>query len=119
MERRVSGTTAVLAFIAAGLIIGGPLIGLMGITFAATMTLLLLTSPLFIIFSPVLLGAVCVLALVMVGFAAAGAMAVVGVASMVWIFRSFTGGDKLMESAGSDWAGYIQQKPHENMLINV
>ncbi|KAI3456754.1 hypothetical protein Pfo_013417 [Paulownia fortunei] len=136
---QVSGETALLASIA-GVIIGGPLLGLMGISFLATMTLLLVTSPLFIIFSPVLFGAACVFTLVMFGFAAAGAMAVAGVSAVAWVFRSFTSrrapgqlysgvvSDKLIESGGDaeeergkDWAGYTQQKPNhprENILIN-
>ncbi|KAL0443220.1 UNVERIFIED_CONTAM: Oleosin S1-2 [Sesamum latifolium] len=135
--RHFSGRTALLASIA-GVIIGGPLLALMGISFLATVTLLLVASPLFLIFSPVLFGAVCVLALAVIGFTAAGAMAVAGVSAVAWVVRSFTsrralqfhsgGGvsDKLIEGGdeeeqGKDWAGYIQQKPHlphENVLIN-
>lgn len=138
---QVSGKTAILASIA-GVIIGGPLIGLMGISFLATMTLLLVTSPLFILFSPVLFGAACVFALVMLGFAVAAAMAVAGVSSVGWVLPSFTGrragqlytgggvsDELIIESGGGlekergdqDWAGYIQQKPYhpqENILIN-
>ncbi|KAL8462074.1 hypothetical protein ACS0TY_032423 [Phlomoides rotata] len=124
-HHHVSVKTAVVASIA-GLIIGGPLIGLMGITFAATMTLLLVTSPLFIIFSPVLFGAACVFATVMLGFGVAGAMAVAGVSSVVWILRSFTGAgggrayggggvDKMMES-GSDWGGPVYSAKTVSML---
>lgn len=86
MERRhlhMSTKTAVLTSVA-GVIIGGPLVGLMGLSFVATMSLLLLSSPLLIIFSPVLLGA----ALAMIGFAVAGAMAVAGLSSVAWVFRN-------------------------------
>ncbi|KAK4439646.1 Oleosin S1-2 [Sesamum alatum] len=133
--RHFSGRTAVLASIA-GVVIGGPLLALMGISFLATVTLLLVASPLFLIFSPVLFGAACVLALAVIGFVAAGAMAVAGVSAVAWVVRLFTsriavqsnggaGGvsDKLIEGrdeeeVGKDWAGYIQQNPHENVLIN-
>ncbi|KAL2245171.1 oleosin S1-2 [Sesamum indicum] len=135
--RHFSGRTVLLASIA-GVIIGGPLLALMGISFLATVTLLLVASPLLLIFSPVLFGAACVLALAVIGFAAAGAMAVAGVSAVAWVVRSFTSrravqfrsglgvSDKLIEGGdeeeqGKDWAGYIQQKPylpHENVLIN-
>ncbi|PIN06930.1 hypothetical protein CDL12_20509 [Handroanthus impetiginosus] len=133
---RISGKRAFLASIA-GLIIGGPLIGLMGISFIATMTLLLVTSPLFIIFSPVLFGAACVFGLTMIGFAVAGAMAVAGVSAVAWALRSLTTrkgvpnytsagvSDKMIESGGdaegNNWAGYIQQKPYhprEHVTVN-
>ncbi|KAL8033304.1 hypothetical protein ABFX02_13G151600 [Erythranthe guttata] len=118
-----TGKTALLLSVA-GIIIGGPLVALMGIIFAVTMTLLLVASPLFIIFSPVLFGAACVFGLVMLGLAAAGAMAVVGVSAVAWVLRpSYASGrgiqfqsDKLIDSGGGveqekDWAGYIQQRP--------
>ncbi|KAL7088201.1 hypothetical protein ACP275_13G114200 [Erythranthe tilingii] len=126
---QVSGKTALILSVA-GIIIGGPLVALMGIIFAVTMTLLLVASPLFIIFSPVLFGAACVFGLVMLGLAAAGAMAVVGVSAVAWVLRpSYTSGrgidqfqsDKLIDFSGGgdvvegergkDWAGYIQQRP--------
>ncbi|KAL7130709.1 hypothetical protein ABFS83_13G151700 [Erythranthe nasuta] len=126
MPLQVSGKTALLLSVA-GIIIGGPLVALMGIIFAVTMTLLLVASPLFIIFSPVLFGAACVFGLVMLGLAAAGAMAVVGVSAVAWVLRpSYASGrgiqfqsDKLIDSGGGgggveqekDWAGYIQQRP--------
>lgn len=124
-KQHVSGKTAVVASVA-GLIIGAPLIGLTGMSFAATVTLLLLASPLFIIFSPVLFGAVCLLALALLGFGVAGAMALVGVSSVVYVVRSFTAGrgvvDNLMESGDDqNWLGKVQQKPYEereNMVIN-
>ncbi|KAL6547030.1 hypothetical protein OROMI_022751 [Orobanche minor] len=129
-SHQVSLKTAVMASVA-GLVIGGPLLGLMAITFAAAATLLVVTSPLFIIFFPVLFGASCVLGLVMFGLATAGVMALAGLSTMAWVLRSYTsrisGGrsEKVVEDVegepGKDWAGYIQQKPYyqrENVLIN-
>lgn len=104
----LSAKTALLTT-AAGVIIGGPLLALMGISFLVTMTLLLVTSPLFLIFSPVLFGAACIFGLVMLGLAAAAAMAVVGVSTVAWVLRSSTSrrgvqfhgvGDKLIGSGG-------------------
>ncbi|KAL6513973.1 hypothetical protein OROHE_019429 [Orobanche hederae] len=124
-SHQVSLKTAVMASVA-GLVIGGPLLGLMAIT-----TLLVVTSPLFIIFFPVLFGAVCVLGLVMFGLATAGVMALAGLSTMAWVLRSYTSrisGGRSEKSVGDvegepgkDWAGYIQQKPYyqrENVLIN-
>ncbi|KAL6562474.1 hypothetical protein OROGR_003481 [Orobanche gracilis] len=120
-SHQVSLKTAVMAFVA-GLMIGGPLLGLMAITFAAATTLLVVTSPLFIIFFPVLLCAACVLGLVMFGLATAGIMALAGLSTMAWVFRSYTSrisGGRSEKSIGDvegepgkDWTGYIQQKPY-------
>ncbi|KAG8365190.1 hypothetical protein BUALT_Bualt18G0078600 [Buddleja alternifolia] len=82
----ITGKTVILASVA-GAIIGGPLIALMGFSFVATMTILLVTSPLFILFSPLLFGAAFLFTLEMLGFAAAGAMAVAGVSMVARVAR--------------------------------
>ncbi|GFP96647.1 hypothetical protein PHJA_001808800 [Phtheirospermum japonicum] len=66
--------------------IGGLLLGLMGISFAATMSLLLVITSLFVIFFPVLFGAACVFGLTMLGLVVAGAMAVA-----VRLWREYSG----------------------------
>ncbi|GER52719.1 oleosin family protein [Striga asiatica] len=111
----VSSKTAVMAS-AAALIVVGPLLCLMGISFAATVALLLVASPLFLIFFPVLFGAACVFGLAMLGFAAAGAMAVAGRFVVAWVLRSAADGrrdgDGVEREKGTDWAGYIQLGPY-------
>lgn len=86
-QQQVSGETVVFASLA-GLAIGGPLLAMMGFTFVATITLLLVSSPLLIIFSPLLFFACFVFAAALAGFAAAGAMSMVGLSTIRWIFRS-------------------------------
>lgn len=111
-----SGKTILLTS-AAGLIIGGPLLGLMGLVFATTTTLLLLASPLLILFSPLLFGAACVLGLAMLGFTVAGTMAVVGASMVAKVVRpmvSRLGGAE----GGEDWAGFLHQKGRHGPYID-
>lgn len=139
-HNQISGKTVILAS-AAGLALGGPFLALMGFSFIASLTLLLVTSPLLIIFSPLMFGAGCIFALAMAGFAVAAAMAFVGLSSIALIFRSFGagkviqlpligfGGDasrKFIESGeagmdqSKDWNDYFHhriQNPQENSLL--
>lgn len=120
-HRHTSGKTVLYASLA-GVAIGGPLLGMMGFSFLATMTLLLVTSPLLILFSPLIFGAACVVGFALLGFAMAGAMAIAGISIVSWVFRSHTGrravgyqggsASKLLEAvgAGKEWGGYLQPK---------
>ncbi|XP_059664614.1 oleosin Ara h 10.0101-like [Cornus florida] len=120
-QRQVSGTTVLYSSLA-GVAVGGPLLVMMGFSFLATVTLLLVTSPLLISFSPLLFFAAFVLVSIMAGFATTAATALVGISSFVWIFRSFRGiraclgfdedklesGEMVVEQ-GEDFAGYLEQ----------
>lgn len=81
---QVTGRTVVLGSVA----IGGELLCMMGISFVSTMTLLLITCPLVIIFSPLLLFAGFLFLSV---FAVAAVMALVGMSTIVGILRSYSG----------------------------
>ncbi|XP_051128264.1 oleosin S1-2-like [Andrographis paniculata] len=89
-QSHVSGSSVAQAAVA-GLVIGGPLLGLMGISFAATASLMVVASPVLILFSPLLFAAAFVFALAMLGFAAAGAMAITGLLAVGWVFRPAAG----------------------------
>ncbi|KAL4579950.1 hypothetical protein LXL04_016121 [Taraxacum kok-saghyz] len=134
-HNQVSGKTILLATLSA-IAVGGPLLAMMGFSFLSTMTLFIFTSPLLIIFSPLLLGAGFVLVLALVGFGAAALMAIAGLSALGWVLRSVkeheflglgTATEKLMESAenvkdtGKEWAGNLKQTVQnspENMTAN-
>ncbi|KAI5572193.1 hypothetical protein BDE02_11G146400 [Populus trichocarpa] len=59
-SHKLSGSSLVYAS-AACLATGGPLLGMSGLSFLASLTLLLITSPLLLIFRPLVLGAPLVL----------------------------------------------------------
>lgn len=71
----------------AGVVMGGPLLVMMGFSFLASLTLLLVTSPLLIIFSPILFGAGCIFAFAMAGFALAACLGLAGLLSIAWVFK--------------------------------
>nr|XP_010912194.1 oleosin S1-2 [Elaeis guineensis] len=79
--KRISSTTILYATLS-GLAIGGLLLGMMGFTLIASLTLLLVASPLLLLFSPIILPAAFVVAASMAGFSFAAAMAVVGVSAL-------------------------------------
>ncbi|XP_077236541.1 oleosin 20.3 kDa-like [Tasmannia lanceolata] len=83
---RLTETTVLYASLA-GIVVGLPLLGMMGLTLLASITILLISSPFLIIFSPLLLAAGFILAASIAGFAAAGVMALAGISVFVWIFR--------------------------------
>ncbi|XP_061337571.1 oleosin S1-2 [Gastrolobium bilobum] len=85
-SRQVSRTTVVSASLAA-IAIGGPLLGMMGFTFLASTTLLLVCFPLLVLFSPLLLSAAFLLVATLSGFAVAIAMALTGLSMLGWIIR--------------------------------
>lgn len=80
----ISGKTLLFASLSS-LAIGGPLLAMSGFSFFASITLLLITSPLRFIFSPLLLGAGAVLVAAVAGFGVAAAAALTGLAAFGWI----------------------------------
>ncbi|CAI9303434.1 unnamed protein product [Lactuca saligna] len=122
-HNQVSGKTMLFAVIA-GITIGGPLLALMGFSFLATMTLFVISSPLLIIFSPLLMGAGFVFVASLVGFGAAGLMAIAGLWALGWVFPSVKrdglegleyATEKLVEfgenvkDTGKDWGSHLKQ----------
>ncbi|KAL4185879.1 hypothetical protein AMTRI_Chr10g8030 [Amborella trichopoda] len=90
MKNKTSGSS-VLSSSMAALVIGGPLLGMSGFSFLASMTILIISSPLFLIFSPLLLPVAFVLGCSMVAFAAAGLMGMAGFCAITCVFRSVRG----------------------------
>lgn len=72
--------------------IGGTLLFLSGLTFTGTVIGLALATPVFVIFSPVLVPAAIAIGLSMLGFLSSGAFGIVALAALSWLlnfFRSF------------------------------
>ncbi|PRQ34986.1 putative oleosin [Rosa chinensis] len=107
-QQQASGTMVIVASVI-GLAIGGSLLGLMGLTFLASLTLLLFSSPLLLIFSPLLFFASLVFVGSLVGFAAAATMALTGVSALGWIFQE-VGGQRLLGFGGGDVAGRVKEQ---------
>ncbi|KVI10292.1 oleosin [Cynara cardunculus var. scolymus] len=118
---QITGKTMLFSALVA-IAVAGPLIVLMAISFCATMILFLVTAPLFVIFSPLLLAAGFVVAAAMVGLGMAAVMAIAGLAALRWVFLSFNGDagkvirDKVVELgerikyAGNGWVSHLNQK---------
>ncbi|KAL6587457.1 hypothetical protein OROMI_000435 [Orobanche minor] len=91
--------------------IGGSLLGLAGIILAGTLIGLAVATPLFVIFSPVLVPAAILLAGSVTGFLTSGAFGLTGLSSFSWVFNSFrqaTGQEPLEYARKSLQEGIIQ-----------
>ncbi|XP_043704000.1 oleosin H2-like [Telopea speciosissima] len=71
--------------------IGGILLTIAGIILTITVISLALATPLFVIFSPVLVPATIVIGLALMGFLASGAFGLTAVSSLSWIFNYLRG----------------------------
>ncbi|XP_022736886.1 oleosin 1-like [Durio zibethinus] len=76
---------------AAAVTAGGSLLVLSGLTLATTVIGLTIVTPLFIIFSPVLVPSVIAAALLVTGFVASGGFSVAAIFVLSWIYRYLTG----------------------------
>ncbi|KAL3526393.1 hypothetical protein ACH5RR_011049 [Cinchona calisaya] len=81
-------TSQVLAVVTL-LPVGGTLLCLAGLTLAGTLIGLALTTPLFVICSPVLVPAVVLFGLAVTGFLSSGAFGLTGLSSLSWVLNSF------------------------------
>ncbi|KAK7861310.1 oleosin Cor a 13-like [Quercus suber] len=70
---------------------GGSLLILSGLILAATVIALTIATPLFVIFSPVLVPAIIAVALIFMGFIASGGFGVAALTVLSWIYRYVTG----------------------------
>ncbi|XP_071734986.1 oleosin 16.4 kDa-like [Rutidosis leptorrhynchoides] len=68
--------------------VGGALLGLAGITLAGTMIGLAVATPLFIIFSPILVPAVLAIGLAVAGFLTSGTFGLTGLSSLSFLVNS-------------------------------
>ena len=117
MPKRGPSASQVLAVITL-LPIGGTLLALSGLTLAGSVIGLLITTPLFIIFSPVIVPAAIVIGLAVTGFFTSGAFGLTGLTSFSWVLNSFrqTTGSEMADQAKrrmADVAGYVGQKTRE------
>ncbi|EOY22772.1 hypothetical protein QUC31_007916 [Theobroma cacao] len=71
---------------------GGSLLILSGLILAGTVIALTIATPLFVIFSPVLVPALIAAALLVTGFMASGGFGVAAITVLSWIYRYVTGG---------------------------
>nr|AWA46069.1 high MW oleosin isoform 2 [Canarium ovatum] len=90
--------------------VGGTLLLLSGLTLAGSVIGLLVTTPLFVIFSPVLVPAAVTIGLAVTGFFASGAFGLTGLTSMSWVFNYLR---KATGSMMADMAGYVGKKTKE------
>ncbi|XP_027368618.1 oleosin S1-2 [Abrus precatorius] len=84
--RQLSIMTVLSASVAA-IAIGGPMLAMMGFSFLVSTTLLVVCSPLFLLFSPLLVGVGLVFVGTLVGFALATVMALTGLSIFGWLTR--------------------------------
>ncbi|KAK9117239.1 hypothetical protein Sjap_016186 [Stephania japonica] len=71
--------------------VGGVLLTLSGLTFAGSLIGLALTTPLFVIFSPVIVPAAIAIALAVTGFLVSGAFGITALSSMTYIVNYLRG----------------------------
>lgn len=69
--------------------VGATLLGLAGITFIGTVIGLAVSTPLFVIFSPVIVPAVLAIGLAVAGVLASGAFGISGLSSLSWLLSLF------------------------------
>nr|C0HM28.1 RecName: Full=Oleosin Cor a 15; AltName: Allergen=Cor a 15 [Corylus avellana]QEM21451.1 oleosin Cor-a-15 [Corylus avellana] len=98
--------------------LGGFLLLLAGLTFAGTLIGLALSTPLFVLCSPVLVPAAIVIGLAVTGFLTSGAFGITGISSLSWILKYLRGTSvpEQMEHAkrrAQDTAGHLGQKARE------
>lgn len=70
---------------------GGSLLILSGLVLAGTVIALTIATPLFLLFSPVLVPAVIIVALLTLGFFVSGGFGVAAITVLAWIYRYVTG----------------------------
>ncbi|XWS32740.1 hypothetical protein CRYUN_Cryun22dG0015500 [Craigia yunnanensis] len=100
--------------------VGGTLLALAGLTLTGTVIGLTLATPLFIIFSPVLVPAAIAVLMGVAGFLSSGAFGLTGLSSLNYVFNRLmrvTGTEQLdLDQAKrrmQDMAGYVGQKTKE------
>lgn len=97
--------------------LGGSLLGLAGLTLAVTLFGLAVSTPVFIIFSPILVPAILTIGLAVLAFLTSGAFGLTALSSLTWAFnylRRATGfmPDQIDQAKRrmQDMAGYVGQK---------
>ncbi|KAE9619217.1 hypothetical protein Lal_00047680 [Lupinus albus] len=83
--------TTQLAKVATAVTTGGSLLIFSGLILSATIIGLTIVTPLFVIFSPVLVPTVISVALLSLGFLASGAFGVAAITVLTWLYRYVSG----------------------------
>ncbi|KAJ4782547.1 Oleosin [Rhynchospora pubera] len=84
---RASHVTALVTLLP----LGGTLLGFSGVTLACTTVGLAVLTPLFILFSPIIVPAVLTVGLAVTGFLVSGALGLAALSAFSWIFSYFRG----------------------------
>ncbi|KAJ9152864.1 hypothetical protein P3X46_026376 [Hevea brasiliensis] len=118
-QQKVPSASKVLVVVTL-LPLGGGLLALAGLTLVGTLIGLAITTPLFLIFSPVLVPAAFVLALAVVAFLSSGAFGLTGMTSLSWVLQYLRQATQAMpeqldqaKKRMQDMAGYVGQKTKE------
>ncbi|KAK1281070.1 Oleosin 5 [Acorus gramineus] len=90
--------------------IGGILLTLSGLTLTATVIGLAIATPLFVIFSPVIIPAAIVIGLAVTGFLASGAFGLTALSSLSWILNYVRGTTATVPELHLD---YAKRRMHE------
>ncbi|XP_059274623.1 oleosin H1-like [Lycium ferocissimum] len=96
LPHRGPSTGQILAIVAL-VPVGGTLLGLAGLTLLGTIIGLCVATPVFLLFSPVLVPAAITVALAVTGFLTSGAFGLTGLSSLSWIVNYFKQGRSTME----------------------
>ena len=118
-DERGPSSSQVLAILA-GLPVGGTLLALSGLTLFGTLIGLAIATPLFILFSPVLVPAAIAIGLAVSGFLTSGACGLTALTSFSWILNYIRETQGTMpeqldraKNRMADMAGYVGQKTKE------
>jgi uncharacterized membrane protein len=90
-QQQSSAKSTQLVKAATAVIAGGSLLILSALLMAGTVIGLTIITPLFVIFSPVLVPAVITVALLTLGFLASGGFGVAAITVLAWIYKYVTG----------------------------
>ncbi|XP_031477741.1 oleosin Cor a 15 [Nymphaea colorata] len=100
--------------------VGGTLLTLSGVTLTGTLIGLALLTPLFLLFSPVIVPAAILIALSVAGFLASGAFSLTAISSFSWLYKQVSGkGGPVMEQIehvkrrAQETAGQVGQRARE------
>ncbi|XP_055802616.1 oleosin H1-like [Solanum dulcamara] len=96
LPQKGPSTTQILAIVTL-VPVGGLLLGLAGLTLLGTIIGLVVATPVFLLFSPVLVPAAITVALAVTGFLTSGAFGLTGLSSLSWIVNYFKEGRSMTE----------------------
>ncbi|XP_020263099.1 oleosin 5-like, partial [Asparagus officinalis] len=102
--------------------VGGILLALSGFTLLGTVVSLAITTPLFVIFSPVLVPAAITIGLAVTGFLASGAFGVMALTAMSWIWSYVTRGRRVpeqVEHVKRRMGEVVMEVPEQKKLIEI